>query len=140
MIPLTVIQEDILTTAMRTILLTTVMALSVTATWLVAQNRFGAPKTIIHVSLIQWKEGVSAAAKKQALDGVKDMASKIPGIRNVWTKALRVQPDGYHDAFVIEFENQAAADRYAKDPVHDKWTEAFLKIREASISPQITNE
>ena len=140
MIPLTVIQEDILTTAMRTILVTTLLALSVTASWLVAQNRFAAPKTIVHVSLIQWKEGVSAAAKKQALDGVKEMAAKIPGIRNVWTKAIRVQPEGYHDAFVIEFENQAAADRYAKDPVHDKWTEAFLKIREASISPQITNE
>jgi hypothetical protein len=119
---------------------TTLLALSVTATWLVAQNRFAAPKTIIHVSLIQWKEGVPAAAKKQALDGVKDMAAKIPGIKNVWIKALRVQPEGYHDAFVIEFENQAAADRYAKDPVHDKWTEAFLKIREASISPQITND
>jgi Stress responsive A/B Barrel Domain len=140
MIPLTVIQEDILTTAMRTILVTTLLALSVTASWLVAQNRFAAPKTIVHVSLIQWKEGVSAAAKKQALDGVKEMAAKIPGIRNVWTKAIRVQPEGYHDAFVIEFENQAAADRYAKDPVHDKWTEAFLKIREASISPQITND
>ena len=140
MIPLTVIQEDILTTAIRTILLTTLLALSVTATWLVAQNRFAAPKTIVHVSLIQWKEGVPAAAKKQALDGVKEMAAKIPGIKNVWTKALRVQPEGYHDAFVIEFENQAAADRYAKDPVHDKWTEAFTKIREASISPQITND
>jgi hypothetical protein len=140
MIPLTFIQEDILTTAIRTLLVTTLLALSVTATWLVAQNRFAAPKTIIHVSLIQWKEGVPAAAKKQALDGVKDMAAKIPGIKNVWIKAVRVQPEGYHDAFVIEFENQAAADRYAKDPVHDKWTEAFLKIREASISPQITND
>ena len=140
MIPLTVIQEGILTTAMRTILVTTVLALSATASWLVAQNRFATPKTIIHVSLIQWKAGVSAADKKQALDGVKEMAAKIPGMKNVWTKALRVQPEGYHDAFVIEFENQAAADRYAKDPVHDKWTEAFLKIREASISPQITNE
>jgi hypothetical protein len=140
MIPLTFIQEDILTTPIRTLVVTTLLALSVTATWLVAQNRFAAPKTIIHVSLIQWKEGVPAAAKKQALDGVKDMAAKIPGIKNVWIKALRVQPEGYHDAFVIEFENQAAADRYAKDPVHDKWTEAFLKIREASISPQITND
>ncbi len=140
MIPLTFIQEDILTTAIRTLLVTTLLALSVTATWLVAQNRFAAPKTIVHVSLIQWKEGVPAAAKKQALDGVKDMAAKIPGIKNVWIKALRVQPEGYHDAFVIEFENQAAADRYAKDPVHDKWSEAFLKIREASISPQITND
>ena len=126
--------------AIRIVLVTGLMTLSATATWLVAQNRYGAPKTIIHVSIIQWKEGVSAAAKKQVLDGVKEMASKIPGIRNVWTKALRVQPDGYHDAFVIEFENQAAADRYAKDPVHDAWTEAFAKIREASVSPQITNE
>jgi hypothetical protein len=140
MIPLTFIQEDSLPTPIRTLLVTTLLALSVTATWLVAQNRFAAPKTIVHVSLIQWKEGVPAAAKKQALDGVKDMAAKIPGIKNVWIKALRVQPEGYHDAFVIEFENQAAADRYAKDPVHDKWTEAFLKIREASISPQITND
>ena len=129
-----------MTTVIRMALVTTLMSLSATATWLVAQNRFSAPKTIIHVSVIQWKEGVSAADKKQVLDGVKEMAAKIPGIKNVWTKAVRVQPQGYHDAFVIEFENQAAADRYAKDPVHDKWTEAFLKIREASVSPQITNE
>ena len=127
-------------TMIRIALVTTLMSLSATAAWLVAQNKFGTPKTIIHVSLIQWKEGVSAADKKQALDGVKEMAAKIPGMKNVWTKALRVQPEGYHDAFVIEFENQAAADRYAKDPVHDAWTEAFVKIREASISPQITND
>jgi hypothetical protein len=24
--------------------------------------------------------------------------------------------------------------------VHDAWTEAFVKLREASISPQITND
>lgn len=129
-----------MTTITRVAFVTLLMSQSATATWLVAQNSFGTPKSIIHVSVIQWKEGVSAAEKKQALDGVKEMAAKIPGMKNVWTKALRVQPEGYHDAFVIEFENQAAADRYAKDPVHDAWTEAFVKIREASISPQITND
>ena len=129
-----------MTTIPRVAFVTLLMSLSATATWLVAQNSFGTPKSIIHLSVIQWKEGVSAAEKKQALDGVKEMAAKIPGMKNVWTKALRVQPEGYHDAFVIEFENQAAADRYAKDPVHDAWTEAFVKIREASISPQITND
>jgi hypothetical protein len=127
-------------TLIRIAVVTTLMSFTATAGWLVAQNSFGTPKTIIHLSVIQWKEGVSAADKKQALDGVKEMAAKIPGIKNVWTKALRVQPEGYHDAFVIEFENQAAADRYAKDPVHDAWTEAFVKLREASISPQITND
>ena len=129
-----------MTTVIRMALVTTLISLSATATWLVAQNRAGMPKTIIHVSVIQWKEGVSAAEKQKVLDGVKDMAAKIPGIKNVWTKAIRVQPQGYHDAFVIEFENQAAADRYAKDPVHEAWTEAFAKIREASLSPQITND
>jgi len=127
-------------TLIRIALVTALMSLSATAAWLVAQNRFGTPQTIIHVSVIQWKEGVSAADRKQVLDGVKEMAPKIPGIRNVWTKALRVQPEGYHDAFVIEFENQAAVDRYAKDPVHDAWTAALAKVREASLSPQITNE
>ncbi len=129
-----------MTTVIRMALVTTLISLSATATWLVAQNRAGTPKTIIHVSVIQWKEGVSAAEKQKVLDGVKDMAAKIPGIKNVWTKAIRVQPQGYHDAFVIEFENQAALDRYAKDPAHDAWTEAFTKIREASVSPQITND
>jgi len=129
-----------MTTFIRIVFVTTMMSLSATATWLVAQNSFGTPTTIIHVSVIQWKEGVSAADKKQVLDGVKAMAAKIPGMKNVWIKALRVQPEGYHDAFVIEFENQAAADRYAKDPAHDAWTEALNKIREASISPQITND
>ncbi len=129
-----------MTTLIRIALVTTLMTFSAAATWLVAQNSFGTPKTIIHVSVIQWKEGVSAADKKQVLDGVKEMAAKIPGMKNVWTKALRVQPQGYTDAFAIEFENQAAADRYAKDPVHEAWTEALAKIREASLSPQITND
>jgi len=116
------------------------MAVSAGSGWLAAQNTFGTPKTIIHVSVIQWKEGVSDAEKKEVLDGVKEMAAKIPGMKNVWIKAIRVQPQGCHDAFAIEFENQAAADRYAKDPVHDAWTERFTKIRVGSISPQITND
>lgn len=129
-----------MTMMIRVSLVAMLMTLSAAGSWLAAQNSFGTPKTIIHVSIIQWKEGVSDADKKRVLDGVKEMAAKIPGMKNVWTKAIRVQPQGYHDAFVIEFENQAAADRYAKDPVHDTWTEALAKVREASISPQITND
>ena len=125
---------------LRLTLAVAAVLLASTGTWMAAQNTFGTPKTIIHLSLIKWKAGVSDADKKKALDGVKEMAAKIPGIRNVWTKAVRMQPEGYQDAFVIEFENQAAVDRYAKDPTHDAWTKALAEIREASISPQITND
>ena len=127
-------------TLSRVMVLTTLLSLSGAGYWLVAQNSYGTPKTIIHVSVIQWKEGVSDADKKRVLEGVKEMAGKIPGMKNVWIKAIRVQPQGYHDAFVIEFENQAAADVYAKHPAHDAWTAELAKVREASISPQITND
>ncbi len=104
-----------------------------------AANKFGTPSTIIHISLIKWKAGVSDADKQKALDGVKEVAAQIPGIKNVWTKAVRMQPRDYHAAFVIEFENRDAADRYATDPAHEAWSKRFLEIREASISPQVSN-
>ena len=103
------------------------------------KNKFGTPKTIIHISLIKWKPGVSDAEKQKALDGVKEMAAQIPGIKNVWTKAVRMQPRDFNAAFVIEFKDRAAADLYAEHPVHTEWTKQFLAIREASISPQVTN-
>lgn len=104
-----------------------------------AKNKFGTPSSIIHISLIQWKEGTPDAEKQKALDGVKKMAAEIPGIKNVWIKAVRVQPREYHAAFVIEFADQAAHDAYAKHPAHTAWREHFLSIREASISPQVSN-
>ena len=107
--------------------------------YVTAQNKFGTPSTIIHISLIKWKDGVSDADKQKALDGVREMAAKIPGIKNVWLKATRMQPRDYHAAFVIEFENREAAERYALDSAHEEWSKFFLSIREASISPQISN-
>ena len=107
--------------------------------YLTAQNKFNTPNTIIHVSLIKWKDGVSDADKQKALDGVKEMAGKIPGIKNVWLKATRMQPRDYHAAFVIEFTNRAAAEAYAEHPAHAEWSKFFLSIREASTSPQISN-
>ena len=110
------------------------------AGYVAGQNKFGTPRTIIHISLIKWKEGVPDEEKQKALDGVKEMAAKIPGIKNVWLKAARMQPRDYNAAFAIEFADRAAADRYAEHPLHEAWSKEFLGIREASISPQISNE
>lgn len=104
------------------------------------QNRFGKPKTIIHVSLIKWNPDATDAQKSKAMAGVLEMAARIPGIKNVWVKPRRMQPRDYDTAFVLEFENQEAADRYGEDPFHEEWSKFFLSIRQSSISPQITNE
>ena len=97
------------------------------------------PKTIVHISLIKWKADATDAQKEQIMKEWLEMVGKIPGVKNVWTKPSRMQPRDFHTAFAIEFENREAADRYATDPAHDAWSKRFLAIREASISPQITN-
>lgn len=104
-----------------------------------AQNRFGTPKTILHVVSIKWKPGVPDAEKQKVIEGVKDMAGKIPGIENIWLKADRVQPRDYDTAYVIEFKDRAAADAYAENPVHADWAKPYLQIRQDSHSLQITN-
>lgn len=104
-----------------------------------AKNQFGTPSTILHISLIQWKQGTPDAEKQKALEGVKKMAADIPGIKNVWIRAIRMQPRGFTDAFVIEFVDMAAHDRYVEHPSRKAWREHFLSIREDSISPQVSN-
>ncbi|HMD31820.1 MAG TPA: Dabb family protein [Candidatus Acidoferrales bacterium] len=104
-----------------------------------AKNKFAQPKTVLQVSMIKWKAGVSDADKQKAIDGVKDMAGTIPGIKTIWLKADRMQPRDYDTAFAIEFASRDAANNYAESPLHEKWSKAYLEIREASISPQLTN-
>ena len=69
--------------------------------YVAGQNRFGQPKTIIHVVEIKWNPGVSAADKQRVLAGVKEMAGKIPGIKNVWLQADRLEPRDFNSAYAI---------------------------------------
>lgn len=103
------------------------------------QNQFGQPRTVLQVSLIKFNPGVSDADGQKVIDGVKKMAAQIPGIKNIWLKADRMEPRDFDAAIVIEFVNRAAADRYAESPVHEAWSRQLQQIRLTSISPQITN-
>ena len=103
-------------------------------------NKFGQPKTILQVSLLKWRPGVLEAEKQRVLEGVRQMAGQIPGIKNIWLKATRMQPRNFDAAFVIEFESREAAENYVFHPVHEAWSKKLVAIREDSLSPQITNE
>lgn len=106
------------------------------------QNKYNAPGTVLHVVTVAWKADSKPEDQQKALEGIKTMAGQVPGIKNVWIKKIRSQRDegkGWDAAFAIEFENQAAADAYAKHPAHDKWYEVYMPVREESRSHQITN-
>jgi len=111
----------------------TVLALGVVA----GQNKFGQPKSILHIITVQWTADSKPEQRQAALDGVKTMASQIPGITNVWLKKIKVQ--GKDNVVVMEFKDQAAFDAYTDHPAHKKWEEIYLPIREQSLTHDITN-
>jgi hypothetical protein len=106
---------------------------------LAGANTFGTPKSVIHVITVQWKADATAEQKTAAIEGVKKMAGEIPGIKNVWLKTLKVQPGGYSNVIVMEFQDQAAFERYTGDPAHKAWEKIYLPIREESRTHDATN-
>jgi|GEM_PF-273349 len=124
-----------------------------------AANRFGKPKSVLHVVTLYYKDGTTEAQKKAVLAAVEKMAGEIPGVRNVWLKSTKVQgvyvekiTEGrersaqpvykshpFTDAFVIEFEDQAALERYADHPAHKAFEAVYLPLRARSSTHDITN-
>jgi hypothetical protein len=118
----------------------------------VAANKYNKPKSVLHVVTLLYKDGTTDEQKKEVLDGIERMAAEIPGIRNVWLKGTSVQgnypykqADGsiklrpVTDAFVIEFENEAAFQSYADHPAHRAWEKVYMNVRERSITTDVTN-
>ncbi len=109
----------------------------------IGQNKYGQPKTVVHVVTLKWKAESTAEQRQQVLEGIKAMAAQIPGIKNVWIKTLKVQGPSaqipFDSAFVMEFADEAALKAYADHPSHKKWEEIYLPIRETSRTHDISN-
>ena len=104
-----------------------------------AQNRFGQPKTVVHFVVYKWKNTVSQNDKDQALAGIKAMAAKIPGVKNIWLKTQRNQIRDFDGVYAIEFANPEAAADYAESPLHETWRKRWEELRENSLSFQVSN-
>jgi hypothetical protein len=104
-----------------------------------ALNKFGQPKTVVHVVAYKFKASTSLNDQQQALDGIKDMAAKIPGIKNIWLKTERNQIRDFSGVYIIEFTSAEAAADYAESPIHDVWRKKWEQLRENSLSFQISN-
>jgi len=104
-----------------------------------AVNRFGQPKTVIHVVAYKFRDATSQNDQEQAINGIRDMAGKIPGIKNIWLKTERNQMRDWSGVYVIEFASPEAAADYAESPLHETWRKKWEQLRENSVSFQISN-
>lgn len=103
----------------------------------IGQNKFGQPKSVLHIVTVKWKEDSTAEQRQKAIDGVKTMAAKYPGITNVWLKPLKVQ--GTDAVFVMEFKDEAALKAYVDTEAQKEWYGVYLPIRGQSQTHDITN-
>jgi hypothetical protein len=102
-------------------------------------NRFGQPKTVIHVVAYKFRDATSQNDQEQAINGIRDMAGKIRGIKNIWLKTERNQIRDWSGVYVIEFTSPEAAADYAESPLHETWRKKWEALRETSVSFQISN-
>ncbi len=99
---------------------------------------------VIHVVTVAWKDGTTPEQIQAALDGAHALTKSYPGIKRVWTNAIKVQ--NVQEAkvkkthvIVMEFASEQALKDYADSAAQKKWYEAYLPIREQSTSFDITN-
>lgn len=104
-----------------------------------AVNRFGQPKTVLHFVVYKFKDNVSNYDREKAINGIKDMAGKIPGIKNIWLKTERNQIKEFSGVYAIEFTSAEAAADYAESPIHEAWSKTWQEQRENSLSFQVSN-
>ena len=102
-------------------------------------NRFGQPRTVLHFVVYKFKDNVSNYDREKAINGIKDMAGKIPGIKNVWLKTERNQIKEFSGVYAIEFTSAEAAADYAESPIHEAWSKTWQEQRENSLSFQVSN-
>ena len=103
------------------------------------QNRFGQPKTVLHVVVYKFRDNVSNYDREKAINSIKEMAGKIPGIKKMRLKTGHKQIKDFNGVYAIEFTSAEAAADYAESPVHEAWSKRWQEQRENSLSFQVSN-
>src|SRR5258705_8118920 len=81
------------------------------------QNRFGQPKTVLHVVVYKFRDNVSNYDRERAINGIKDMAGKKPGNRKNWLKNARNHNKDFRGVYVIEVYRAEEGAGYAERPL-----------------------
>ena len=103
-----------------------------------------APKSVIHVVTVAWKEGTTPEQIQAALDGAKALPAAYKGITRVWTRTLKAQNaqevvKKRTHLIVMEFADEKALADYGNSDAQKAWYKLYTPIRDASTTHDVTN-
>jgi hypothetical protein len=103
-----------------------------------------APKSVIHVVTVAWKEGTTPEQIQAALDGAKALPASFKGITRVWTKTLKAQNaqevvKKRTHIIVMEFADEKALADYSGSDAQKAWYKLYTPIRDQSTTHDISN-
>lgn len=76
---------------------------------------------VMHIVLFQWNAQASPDAIEQAVQGLRDLKSKIPGIMDLSCGVnFTDRGKGFTHALVVRFVDRAALDVYGPHPEHQR--------------------
>ncbi len=97
-----------------------------------------APKSVVHVITVSWKDGTTPEQIKAALDAAQALPAQHAGITHVWTRVIKNQTDKAN-IIVMEFADEAALKSYADSAAQKEWYKVYMPIRKESRTSDITN-
>ena len=99
-----------------------------------ASSNSAAMGRLHHVGLVWLKEPGNEADRRRLIDAAHTFVREIPEVRRLSVgqalpRESQLVDSSFDLCFVMEFDDRAAMDRYAKNPVHEKAAqEAFLPL------------
>jgi hypothetical protein len=89
---------------------------------------------IVHIALFKWKDGVGDDEIKRALDDVRALKEKVPGLIDIRCgENFSKWNEGYTHAVVVLGKDQASLDAYRQHPDHEIVAQKIEAMEERGI-------
>lgn len=101
---------------------------------------------LTHIGLIWLKNTGNDSERQQLIDSLRQFAREIPEVQSLTVGKAHPSPSKLVDStfdlcFTMEFDDQAALDRYARHPIHQSAaSDLFLPLSRKILFYDFTNE
>lgn len=84
-------------------------------------------RQVIHIVLFKWTAEARPEAIERAVQGLRDLRDKIPGILELSCgKSFSDRGQGFHHGLLIRFTDRAALEVYGPHPEHQRVVQEWI--------------